>query len=111
MANKRHWKILNWNVRGLNSDSKWNSIRDKILESRSEIICLQETKKVTFDICFIKNICPVDFDTFEIVPSVGASGGILIAWKSAAFWGVRMFDIGLLCQLNLLQNWTMKHGC
>lgn len=40
----------------------------------------------------IKNFCPAGFDSFEVIPSVGASGGILVAWKSDAFWGVRVFD-------------------
>ena len=54
-------------------------MRDKVVESRSEIICLQETKKDYFDQNFIKNICPPDFDSFEVLPSVGASEGILVA--------------------------------
>jgi mannosylglycoprotein endo-beta-mannosidase len=74
-------------VRGLNSEKKWNSIRDKIVESRCEIICLQETKRDQFDLGYIKNFCPADFDAFEFLPSVGASGGILTAWKSSTFEG------------------------
>jgi len=34
----------------------------------------------------------VDFDSFEFLPSVGASGGILVAWKSTAFWGNLIFS-------------------
>lgn len=92
MNHKRAWKILNWNVRGLNSDRKWNSIRDKIIESRCEIVCLQETKRQQFDSNYIKNFCPPDFDMFEFLPSVGASGGILVAWKSTAFLGSLVFS-------------------
>jgi len=36
-------------MRRLNSDKKWDAIRDKIAESNCDIICLQETKKETFD--------------------------------------------------------------
>lgn len=85
MNHNRSWNILSWNVRGLNSKSKWNSIRDKIIESRSEIICLRETKKDNFDRNFIRNICPAEFDGFHFLPSIGASEGILIAWKSSTF--------------------------
>jgi hypothetical protein len=42
-------------------------------------------QKDHFDIGFIKNICPSDFDKFEFLPSMGASGGILLALKSLAF--------------------------
>lgn len=92
MVHNRSWRVLDWNVRGLNSDRKCNSIRDKVIESRSEIVCLQETKKDSFDLNFIKNICPSDFDSFVFNPSVGASGGILVTWKSSAFWGNLVFN-------------------
>ena len=92
MAHNKSWKILNWNVRGLNSDKKWNSIRDKITESRSEIICLQETKRETLDISFIRNFCPPAYDSFEYLPSIGASGGILVVWMSSSFLGNLVFS-------------------
>ena len=47
---KRAWKVLCWNVRGINSDSKWDSIINKITERRCDIICLQETKKMYVDL-------------------------------------------------------------
>jgi len=56
------------------------------VESKSEILCLQETKKDNFDISFIRNFCPPDFDSFEFLPSVGALGGLLVIWKGNAFW-------------------------
>lgn len=45
----------------------------------------RKQKKEDFDRQFLKNICPNDFDAFEFLPSVGASGGILVAWKSGMF--------------------------
>lgn len=51
------------------------------------MVCLQETKRETFDIAFIRKFCPPAFDEFEYLPSVGASGGILTIWKSAFFEG------------------------
>jgi hypothetical protein len=56
-----------------------------------DIVCLQETKKEAFDAAFIRKICPATFDRFELLPSVGASGGILIAWKSSVFDGQQVF--------------------
>ena len=83
----KSWKILCWNVRGINSVSKWDSIRDKIIESGCDIVCLYETKRETFDLKYIKQFCPPAFDAFEYLPSVGASGGIITIWKSALFEG------------------------
>lgn len=83
----RQWKVLCWNVRGLNSDKKWNAIRNKITEAQCDIFCLQETKRDFFDLTYIKNFAPLQFDNFEYLPSVGASGGILVAWKGSCFAG------------------------
>ena len=59
---------------------KWNVIRDKITEMNCDIICLQETKRETFDIQFIRKFCSQDFDAFEFLPSLGASGGVITIW-------------------------------
>ena len=48
------WRILCWNVRGLNSDARQWSIKEKVVESQSAIICLQETKLSNCDRALIK---------------------------------------------------------
>jgi len=68
------WNILSWNIRGINAPSKWEAIRNKIEESSCSIICLQETKREHFDISFIRNFAPRQFDNFDFIPSIGASG-------------------------------------
>ena len=88
----KDWNILCWNVRGINSDKKWNAIRDKVVESNCDIICLQETKREHCDLKFIKQFCPVSFDKFEFLPSMGASGGIITIWKSKLFEGNLAFS-------------------
>jgi exonuclease III len=50
----RQWKILCWNVRIINSQAKLTAIRSKVLETKCEIIYLQETKRENFDAQFIK---------------------------------------------------------
>jgi mRNA deadenylase 3'-5' endonuclease subunit Ccr4 len=74
-------------VRGINSQAKLTAIRSKILETNSEIICLQETKRENFNQNFIKHFCPSAFDCFEFIPSVGASGGMINIWYSSRFNG------------------------
>jgi hypothetical protein len=37
---KRRWRVLCWNVRGLNSDHRQIDVRAKIEESECDIICL-----------------------------------------------------------------------
>jgi exonuclease III len=88
----RIWNILCWNIRGLNSTGKWNSIKNKIKEKNCDMICLQETKRENFDRAYIKFFCPASFDCFEFVPSVGFSGGTLVCWKSSMFSGHVIFQ-------------------
>ena len=54
----RDWKVLCWNVRGLNSDDRKRAVRQKIDESACSIVCLQETKCEVIDQHFIRKCCP-----------------------------------------------------
>jgi hypothetical protein len=44
---------------------------------------LQETKRDTFDIRYIRKFALKRFDRFDFCPSVGAFGGILVCWVSS----------------------------
>lgn len=85
--NSRKWQILSWNIRGINSNGKWDAVHDKIEESSCSVFCLQETKKEPFDQQFVRKFAPWRHDCFDFVPSIGASGGILIGWNSSHFVG------------------------
>jgi exonuclease III len=80
-------KVLCWNIRGINPNQKWVSIKSKIQECSCDLVCLQEMKRESFDQKYIKNIYPSDFDCFDYVPSERNSGGIIIVWKSSRFLG------------------------
>lgn len=95
--------LLVWNVRGINSQGKWDAIRDKIHECSASIVCLQETKRDYFDDDYIKKFCPRSLDKFSFAPSVGDSGGLVVIWNSARY-------IGTLIHSNSYAI-TMKFGC
>jgi hypothetical protein len=40
------WKILGWNLRGTNAESKQLALREKMVESGCAIACVQETKNL-----------------------------------------------------------------
>lgn len=84
----RKWRLLCWNVCGLNSENRQREVRSKIDESECDIICLQETKCEAFDWRLIRKFCPKKFDSFAYAPSDGASGGIIVIWNSSVFHGV-----------------------
>jgi len=86
----KKWFILCWNIRGLNARHKQLALRSAISSSGCSVVCLQESKKELFDDAFIKECCPPGFDEYVNVPSNGASGGLIIIWKSAVFSGLVM---------------------
>ena len=85
--NNRNSNILCWNIRGINDSRRWDAVRNKIEESSCSIICLQETKKESFDSAFIRKFAPRRFDNFVFAPSVCASRGILVLWNSSHLSG------------------------
>jgi exonuclease III len=85
--NNRSWQVLCWNIRGLNDSNKWEAVQNKIEESGCSVFCLQETKIQNCDNAFIRKLAPRRFDRFDFIPSVGASGGILLVWNSTVFTG------------------------
>jgi exonuclease III len=102
----RNWNILCWNIRGFNSSNKWDAVRNKIEESGYFIICIQETKRAEFDSSFIHQFSPRRFDSFDYIPSIGASGGTLILWSSSSFVGtvVEKFQFSLTFSFTATHN-------
>ena len=45
----RSWRVMCWNVRGLNSDDRQRVVRNKVEESMASVVCLQETKMECID--------------------------------------------------------------
>jgi exonuclease III len=69
-------------VRGLNSSSRQSAVRELVASFRAEIVCIQETKMEEISRFSVISWLGADFADFVFLPSVGASGGILVAWKS-----------------------------
>ena len=106
LTTMRKWRVLCWNVRGLNSENRQRVVRAKIEESECAIVCLQETKCDLFGERFIIKFCPERFDNFAYAPSVRASGGILILWNSSIFSG-RLIDtksFGIIMEFTFVHN-------
>lgn len=75
--------IVIWNVRGLNSIACQDSVRNMVESTKADIVCLQETKMESVSRWVVLSMLGSDFDNnFLVLPSVGASGGILVAWRT-----------------------------
>ncbi|KAJ1279149.1 hypothetical protein BS78_04G132900 [Paspalum vaginatum] len=75
--------ILIWNARGLNKRARRNSVRDVILSSKADIVCLQETKISVINQFLFCSVFGSDFDKYVMLPADGTRGGVLVAWKSS----------------------------
>jgi exonuclease III len=78
-----HDKILIWNVRGLNSSARQDSVHTLVASSQIDIVCLQETKFAAVSRWVMLAMLGSDFSSFVEFPSNGASGGILVAWRNS----------------------------
>lgn len=77
------YKILNWNVRGLNNPAKRRATLMFAAEVGCNIICLQEVKLAVITPAIVAEILGTQFrENFIYKPAVGTRGGILIACSS-----------------------------
>jgi len=58
-----------------------DSVREMVDSSRVDVVCFQETKMQSFSIHTILSLLGSDFSSYICLPSAGASGGILVAWR------------------------------
>lgn len=73
-------KILNWNVRGLNTVARREAVKIVCQQVRPFIICLQETKLSTVAVPLPMEFMGAKFSNFEYIPADETRGGVLIAW-------------------------------
>lgn len=91
-----------------------DAIRSKIAESRCDIVCVQETKREFFNAQYIRNFCPRHIDSFEFLPSVGASGGSIVLWNNSKFIGnmISQNEFSQSVELQCLlsgENWILTN--
>lgn len=86
-------KILIWNVRGLNSTGRQDSVRELVDSSQVEVVCIQETKMQNISKGMLLSMLGSDFTESTFLPSSGATGGILVAWRrNLSFTGQKKED-------------------
>jgi exonuclease III len=71
--------VLFWNVRGLNGAARRVAVRKLVSSSKVDVVCLQETKMEDISRITMLQMLGPAFGSFMFLPSVGASGGILMA--------------------------------
>lgn len=85
--------IVCWkNVRGLNSRASRDVVRALISQENATVVCLQETKLSAVCNRTANEILGPMFD-YAALPSNGASGGVLLGWRSDA-WNASVASVG-----------------
>ena len=77
--------FLVWNVRGLNSRAKRDSVKSVVVSLKPAVVCLQETKLDSVSDFNILTILGSGFSNFVFNPAHGSRGGILVAWRDGSF--------------------------
>ena len=77
--------ILSYNSRGLGRGIKWTAIRRTISKHKVDIVCIQETKKESFNKSICQSIWGDPSASWDNVPSVQAAGGLLCLWNNSVF--------------------------
>ena len=103
--------ILIWNVRGLNKIDRRNVVRDVILSSNADIVCLQETKVAILTQQVLLSVFGTVYDNFVALPAVGTRGGVLVAWKGGSCQAVASrvdnFSVSVLFAEQEGRNWWL----
>jgi exonuclease III len=88
--------IFIWNVRGLNMRARRAVVCEFLLQERVSALCLVETKIDVLPRATANDIMGNMFD-YVLLPSLGASGGIVVAWRrdcwSVAGHVIRSFSV------------------
>jgi exonuclease III len=71
--------ILNWNVRGLNDAAHRELVRETVICSKPNIVCLQETKLSSIDAGLAHETLGQHLDSYLELGAQGTRGGILLA--------------------------------
>lgn len=104
--------VFIWNVRGLNSRARRSVVREFIAQERVSALCLVETKVGVLSASMLLDLMTTEFD-YVCLPSVGASGGILVAWRrdvwhvsthSCRLWSV---TVNLVPAVSPDESWTL----
>lgn len=79
----QQYKIMSWNVRGLNSRAKQEDVMQMVGIYRPDIVCVQEPKMERINEATVRNSLGRDYDgDFKYLPADGTRGGILVASRT-----------------------------
>lgn len=88
--------VITRNVRGLGRPAKCFLVKDFLNLHFADVYCLQESKLESISAAMWREIGGPHLDKFVFLPSIGASGGMIIGWNSVLLTGSLVFE-GKFC--------------
>ena len=90
-------KLLSWNVRGANDNSKRKVIKFVVRKQKVDLLCIQETKIQVLSDRVVKSLGSGRFLDWKALDAIGSAGGILICWDKRSLeileWEEGQFSI------------------
>ena len=77
------FKILSWNVRGVNCLDKRKVIKNFLRSYRADLVCLQETKVQEMMINLVRNLGVGRYLNWKALNAEGSAGGIFFLWDNS----------------------------
>lgn len=78
-------KMMSWNIRGLGRNDKRAKIKKLVSERKINVLLLQESKRSSVDVRFVKSLWPWESLQFMAVDLEGSAGGLLCVWNLDVF--------------------------
>jgi len=104
------FKLVSWNVRGLNNKEKRETVKSLISGWRANIICLQETK-LAGNITEVANqIWGGRWIRHACLEASGTRGGIILMWDERA-WKGEVLEIGTYSITCSFESQTQNYNC
>jgi len=79
------FKLLTWNVRGINDSNKRSILKNILREWRCNLVCTQETKLEDVQLSNIRSIGGNQYLDFVALKAQGTAGGIIVMWDRNSF--------------------------
>lgn len=85
MARNRMYRLLMWNMRGLNNPNKCSVVKNFLLYCKCVAVCFQETKLEFLSQEKFRSFCGFHLREFRALDAVGTRGGLITAWNPFLF--------------------------
>lgn len=94
---QQSFRLLSWNVRGLNSQIRRDVVRDMVRTTKPTVVCLQQTKLQLISDDIVMQTLGTQFrEHYFFLPADGVKGGILVAVSHNHFCRISLFTVDSL---------------